>query len=302
MVNKKHTIEFIHEEFAKEGYTLLTKSYKNNYTKLNYICPNGHNHFITWGHWNTSGARCPYCSGNIKYTYEEVKDVFNSLNYKLLSKEYKTAKHKLSYICDHGHINKSSFYSINNGHICPDCVGNKKLTVGFVRGQFLKEGYVLLTKKYINNKQKLTCVCPAGHEFKIRFDSWITGRRCPICKGINLSINRSGSGHPNWKGGISCEPYCQDWTKEYKEFIKERDGHKCLNPVCKKTDKLLSIHHIDYNKKNCNLNNLITLCRACNSIANHDRDWHQSWYQAIINKRYKMEQNNNDRYKNRKIT
>ncbi len=36
----------------------------------------------------------------------------------------------------------------------------------------------------------------------------------------NMTI-LSGDKHWNWKGGISCEPYCQDWTKEYKEYIKE---------------------------------------------------------------------------------
>lgn len=90
-----------------------------------------------------------------------------------------------------------------------------------------------------------------------------------------------------WKGGISCEPYCKDWTKEYKEYIKERDGYKCLNPYCnsKSSDKL-AVHHINYNKKLCTLVNLITICNSCNSCANKDREWHECWYKAILNKRY----------------
>lgn len=97
----------------------------------------------------------------------------------------------------------------------------------------------------------------------------------------------SGDDHPNWKGGISCEPYCQIWSdKEYKESIKQRDGHKCLNPDCWKTHKTLSIHHIDYNKKSCGPENLITICRSCNGRANKNRSWHKAWYQAIMYKRY----------------
>ena len=93
----------------------------------------------------------------------------------------------------------------------------------------------------------------------------------------------SGPNNPSWKGGISCEPYCFEWSsKEFKDFIKERDGYSCLNPDCWKTSRRLSIHHIDYNKKNCDPSNLITLCTSCNSRANKDREWHTSWYQTIM--------------------
>lgn len=93
----------------------------------------------------------------------------------------------------------------------------------------------------------------------------------------------SGSNNANWKGGISCEPYCDVWLDEdFKDSIKCRDGYKCLNPVCDKLSSNLCIHHINYNKKDCRPKNLITLCYSCNSKANYDRRWHNSWYNAII--------------------
>ena len=49
----------------------------------------------------------------------------------------------------------------------------------------------------------------------------------------------------------------------------------------------LCIHHINYNKKDCKPKNLITLCKSCNSKANYDREWHKSWYKAIIYNKYK---------------
>lgn len=99
----------------------------------------------------------------------------------------------------------------------------------------------------------------------------------------------SGENHWNWKGGISCESYCDQWKdKEYKESIKERDGYICLNPECNRNYKRLNIHHIDYNKKNCHPFNLITICASCNMKANKDRKWHKAWYQAIIDKRSKL--------------
>ncbi len=72
----------------------------------------------------------------------------------------------------------------------------------------------------------------------------------------------------------------------YKKDIKLRDGNKCLNPTCNKRDSRLNIHHIDYNKKNCEYKNVITLCGSCNSSANKDREWHTAWYQALMYMRY----------------
>lgn len=95
-----------------------------------------------------------------------------------------------------------------------------------------------------------------------------------------------GKNNPNWKGGISCEPYCQVWSdKEYKESIKERDNYTCQNPYCYRTTKRLNVHHINYDKKNCGPDNLITLCVGCNGRANKDREWHTAWYQTIMNYR-----------------
>ena len=90
--------------------------------------------------------------------------------------------------------------------------------------------------------------------------------------------------HPNWKGGISYEPYSPEWTDKLKKSIKERDGNKCKNPECSKKINQLVVHHIDYNKKNCTPENLITLCNSCNAKANYNRDFHQAFYQKLMKK------------------
>jgi hypothetical protein len=71
-----------------------------------------------------------------------------------------------------------------------------------------------------------------------------------------------GDKNPSWKGGKSFEPYTVDWTKTLKRAIKERDHYSCN--ICESQEDLV-IHHKDCNKKNCNPNNLITLCRRCHS-------------------------------------
>ena len=110
------------------------------------------------------------------------------------------------------------------------------------------------------------------------------GVKCPKC----AIINNTGSTCVHWKGGLSLEGYCPVWSdKGYKTDIRERDNNICQNPYCFKTNSKLHIHHIDYDKKNCHPNNLITICGACNSRANKDREWHTEWYRCIMSKKYK---------------
>ena len=98
-----------------------------------------------------------------------------------------------------------------------------------------------------------------------------------------LSYINSGSGNPNWRGGLSFGTYCCSWSdREYKESIKERDGYKCQNPDCWRTSNTICIHHIDYDKMNCRPDNLIAVCSSCNSRANFDRQFWQEHYEEIV--------------------
>ena len=81
-----------------------------------------------------------------------------------------------------------------------------------------------------------------------------------------------------WRGGISFEPYSTNWTKELKIKIRERDNY-----ICQKCSQYGNVvHHIDYNKKNCNPQNLITLCRRCNSKVNFNREFWKKHFKIII--------------------
>jgi 5-methylcytosine-specific restriction endonuclease McrA len=80
-----------------------------------------------------------------------------------------------------------------------------------------------------------------------------------------------------WKGGISFEPYSADWTKALKKLIKARDDYTCQ--LCHKKGTI--VHHIDYNKKNCNPKNLITLCESCHSKTNYYREKWKNLFQKL---------------------
>jgi hypothetical protein len=92
--------------------------------------------------------------------------------------------------------------------------------------------------------------------------------------------------NPNWKGGVSYLPYPPIWNKQLKTKIINRDNNKCQNPKCCGKKLKLSVHHINYDKNNCNDNNLITLCIVCNSKANHNRKFWIKLYSKIIRNKY----------------
>ena len=104
---------------------------------------------------------------------------------------------------------------------------------------------------------------------------------------------KSGEKSPRWKGGISFEPYTYDFNPKFKEVIRKRDNHICqlcglLEKGCKILyGRKLSIHHIDYNKKNSFPQNCITLCVKCNSIINKDEEYWTRYFQELLKKLYK---------------
>ena len=101
-----------------------------------------------------------------------------------------------------------------------------------------------------------------------------------------------GDNNPNWKGGITHEPYALIWIdKRFKAGIRKRDSHTCQNPDCRGNSERLTIHHIDYDKKNCEPENLITLCVSCNARANFNRDFWEAGYSAIIRLKYEADNN-----------
>jgi len=130
---------------------------------------------------------------------------------------------------------------------------------------------------------------PFSQEHKDNISKGKKGQKLSQEHKDKISLSISGDKNWNWKGGISCEPYCPEFTHEYKEYIRERDNNKCQNPDCwkKPYKRLLDVHHIDYDKKNCSPDNLITLCNSCNARANKNREWHTKFYQNIINSKEK---------------
>lgn len=104
------------------------------------------------------------------------------------------------------------------------------------------------------------------------------------CAKMSQEGKLSGENHPNWLGGKSFEPYGIYFNNKLRKIIRERDNFMCQE--CDKSEKglkrNLSIHHIDYNKKNNLQSNLISLCLGCHIKTNYNRGHWKRYFKNIM--------------------
>ena len=99
---------------------------------------------------------------------------------------------------------------------------------------------------------------------------------CRSC--ANKGENNPGYGkylslNPNWRNGVSFEPYPLGWNNTFKEQIRFRDGYKCVVCGCPEVEngRKLDVHHEDYDKNNLSPENLSSLCQSCHGKTNGNR-------------------------------
>uniref|UniRef100_A0A6M3L0P6 Putative Hef-like homing endonuclease n=1 Tax=viral metagenome TaxID=1070528 RepID=A0A6M3L0P6_9ZZZZ len=185
--SEKYTYKKVKEDFEREGYTLLSKEYKNVFNKLEYICPQGHNYYTIFTRW-IRGHRCPYCSGNGKPPIEEVRKSFESEGYILLTEVYKNNRQNLKFICPKGHEHFISYNNWLSGQRCGICYQNR-INIPLIQEEIKKENYSLLSDVYKNAFDKLKFKCPEGHTFTMSWGNWQSGYRCKTCSIINRTLS-----------------------------------------------------------------------------------------------------------------
>ena len=97
----------------------------------------------------------------------------------------------------------------------------------------------------------------------------------------------TGETNPNWVGGVWGDLYPPEFSRIRKQ-VKERDNNICQ--LCGKTEEEeiigngcgLSVHHVDYDKQNCNEDNLITLCNSCHSTTNCRREFWTEFFRVKL--------------------
>lgn len=85
-----------------------------------------------------------------------------------------------------------------------------------------------------------------------------------VCGNLWIGNQQRGEKHPNWAGGES----------SYKALLKRTNRLKrCV--LCGKDDmRILCVHHLDENRGNNKMGNLVWLCRNCHFLVHN--------YKALI--------------------
>lgn len=170
---QRYFYEEVKKIFEDNNCVLLSKEYKNSKQKLDYICECENKAQISLNCF-LRGNRCPECRKEkvrkkLSYTYQEVKDYFESQGCELLSTEYINAKIKLEYICVCNKKAEIAFWHFVDGGRCQNCKRinatgpnspcyNPNLTDEERKLKRLIPGYIGW-RNYIYEKDNYTCQC-----------------------------------------------------------------------------------------------------------------------------------------------
>lgn len=243
-MNKKLTFTEIKKYIESYNYTLLSKEYINNKTKLLVKCDKGHPEYEVSFLKFKQGRRCPYCSNHVKITYENVLDFVNSLNYTLLSNkdQYKTVNSKLKIKCNKGHITDTLTYENmkHKGNRCKICANNVKYTMDYVSNYISKFGYKMISNEYKNSKSKILLKCKNDHSWECTFDNFISGERCPFCQNKDpltdsriqnfVELNGYKLNNVERDRYVNINVLCQNDHSYKVRWDNFRNGQRC--PIC----------------------------------------------------------------------
>lgn len=186
----KYNIEdmrFIAEN--KDG-KCLSKSYTDIHTKLLWECSKGHQ-------WEATpdsikrGTWCPICGkgksgASKKLNIEEANKIAKYNGGKCLSKNYDSARAKLSWKCSKDHQWEATLDSVKRGSWCPVCgriKSGRSKRLGIEAMNVLAKNHdgKCLSTEYVNANTKLIWQCSEGHQWEALPNSIKRGSWCPTC-------------------------------------------------------------------------------------------------------------------------
>ena len=184
--NKKEGFIQKAKEIHSDKYDYSKVEYINNHTKVCIICPE-HGEFWQKPIHHTQGKGCPYCGGTKKLTTKEFVEKAKQIHgdkYDYSKVDYISTETKVCIICpEHGEFWQTPHAHLN-GHRCPNCFGNIKLT----NEEFIKtskeihgDKYDYSKVDYISAETKVCIICPEHGEFWQTPHMHLSSQGCPNC-------------------------------------------------------------------------------------------------------------------------
>jgi len=110
---------------------------------------------------------------------------------------------------------------------------------------------------------------------------------------VKMRDSQRGEKAHAWRGGISYEPYCLKFNKEFKERVREFFGYACqmCGHVWEEGEMAMAVHHVNYNKDSCCNTDVIPLfvplChQPCHTRTNHNRKAWEIFFTDIVMNNY----------------
>ncbi len=214
-----------------------------------------------------------------------------NISKKFLKKEYINNKNSINQIANELYYSNNTVYrSLKEYNIKIRTISEiRKFFVGkqacnFKHGKYCKnrKHYCKDCGKKVTKEAKRCLACEMKYKWDAGIINW-TGKKRPN-QSKRMAINnpmkgKTGNKHPNWiENKIRFYPL--GWTKTFKEQIRYRDHYKCQICGCPEIEngRRLDVYHIDYDKENLDVNNLISLCHSCHMKTNTNRDYWTNYF------------------------
>jgi hypothetical protein len=175
----------------------------------------------------------------VRHSFEHIKSVVELNGYSLdpSYSSYKNAFEKFKLKCPKGHEFQSFWNNFQGGSRCPDCAG-VRTSHSKVEAYLARFNYTLQSQ-YKNCKTLMEVSCPKGHEYKVQWNNFREGKRCPHCAGrivtelhVKTAIESEGYAlRSKWERSDLKMDFECNFGHTYKSTWNGfRAGNRC--PVC----------------------------------------------------------------------
>ena len=129
---RKLTLDEIRADAARRGGKLVTETYVDSLTLMDWECAQGHRwravaHSIRQGHW------CKRCADEkLRHSVAALHSIAAERGGKCLAERYSNSQTKLDWECKNGHQWLATFNSIKQGSWCPECRAASKGERSFI--------------------------------------------------------------------------------------------------------------------------------------------------------------------------
>ena len=191
--------EEVKSYFQQQSCELITTAWDNETTtvsklKLKYICKCGRETECRWNNF-VKGKRCGYCHdrGRVKkFTFDEVKSIFENEGCTLLETEYINCGTSMQFKCSCGNIGQVNLTNFKNyQHRCHKCAVRKRIGPNHFAWRADREQFK------IDKKFRALCMSMLRRALK-KTRKEKTGRTYKLLGYNSKELQEHVTSHPNW--------------------------------------------------------------------------------------------------------